>query len=58
MKAALLHAPRDLRVQPSAVPAPGPDDVLVHVRVAGLCGTDHRIWSGDRTVAYPRIMGH
>lgn len=26
--------------------------------MAGLCGTDYRIWSGDRTVAYPRVMGH
>ena len=33
-------------------------EVLVRVGVAGLCGTDHRIWSGDRAVAYPRVMGH
>jgi 2-desacetyl-2-hydroxyethyl bacteriochlorophyllide A dehydrogenase len=26
--------------------------------MAGLCGTDYRIWSGDRPVAYPRVMGH
>src|SRR5207237_372139 len=34
------------------------DEVLVRVAVAGLCGTDYRIWSGDRPVAYPRVMGH
>jgi 2-desacetyl-2-hydroxyethyl bacteriochlorophyllide A dehydrogenase len=28
------------------------------VAAAGLCGTDYRIWSGDRPVAYPRILGH
>jgi threonine dehydrogenase-like Zn-dependent dehydrogenase len=26
--------------------------------MAGLCGTDYRIWSGDRPVSYPRILGH
>jgi 2-desacetyl-2-hydroxyethyl bacteriochlorophyllide A dehydrogenase len=26
--------------------------------MAGLCGTDYRIWSGDRRVSYPLIMGH
>ena len=33
-------------------------DVVVRVAVAGLCGTDHRIFTGDRAVAYPRVMGH
>ena len=26
--------------------------------LAGLCGTDYRIWTGDRPVAYPRVLGH
>ena len=30
----------------------------MRVAMAGLCGTDYRIWSGDRPVAYPRVMGH
>jgi L-iditol 2-dehydrogenase len=58
VKAAVLHAPRDLRVEPAAAPEPGPDDVLVRIAIAGLCGTDYRIWAGDRPVTYPRIMGH
>src|SRR6266852_2496305 len=45
-------------VGPAAVPEIGPDDALVRVALAGLCGTDHRIWSGDRPVSYPLIMGH
>jgi threonine dehydrogenase-like Zn-dependent dehydrogenase len=32
--------------------------VLVRTRVAGLCGTDYSIWSGERPVAYPRVLGH
>ncbi|MGH7392543.1 MAG: zinc-dependent alcohol dehydrogenase [Candidatus Rokuibacteriota bacterium] len=54
----MLHGPRDLRVQPASTPAVAGDDVLVRVSAAGLCGTDYRIWSGDRAVAYPRVMGH
>jgi len=26
--------------------------------MAGLCGTDYGIWTGDRPVAYPRVLGH
>jgi threonine dehydrogenase-like Zn-dependent dehydrogenase len=28
------------------------------VTLAGLCGTDYRIWTGDRPVGYPRVLGH
>src|SRR5262245_66418685 len=58
MKAAILHGPRDLRVEPAADPRVAADQVLVRVAAAGLCGTDYSIWSGGRAVAYPRIMGH
>ena len=58
VKAAVLHGPRDLRVESSRAPEVQTDEVLVRVAVAGLCGTDYRIWSGDRPVAYPRVMGH
>ena len=30
----------------------------MRVRLAGLCGTDYRIWTGERAVSYPRVMGH
>jgi 2-desacetyl-2-hydroxyethyl bacteriochlorophyllide A dehydrogenase len=45
-------------VGPSPTPTVGPADALVRVDMAGLCGTDYRIWSGDRPVNYPLIMGH
>jgi 2-desacetyl-2-hydroxyethyl bacteriochlorophyllide A dehydrogenase len=56
--AAILKGPRSLTVGQSPIPEIGPDDALVRVRVAGLCGTDYRIWSGDRPVTYPLILGH
>jgi L-iditol 2-dehydrogenase len=58
MKAAILHAPYDLRVENTRVTAPRPGDVVVKVAMAGLCGTDYRIWTGDRRVGYPRVLGH
>jgi 2-desacetyl-2-hydroxyethyl bacteriochlorophyllide A dehydrogenase len=58
VKAALLRRPRDLSIEDTAMAEPGADEVIVRVRMAGLCGTDFRIWSGDRPVAYPRVMGH
>jgi 2-desacetyl-2-hydroxyethyl bacteriochlorophyllide A dehydrogenase len=58
VKAAVLHGPRDVRVEASAFPPPGHDEVAVRVTLAGLCGTDYRIWTGERPVAYPRVMGH
>ena len=38
--------------------APAAGEAVVRVSASGLCGTDYRIWSGDRPVAYPLIMGH
>lgn len=40
MKAAVLHAPLDLRVEERPDPVVGDDDVLVRVSFNGLCGTD------------------
>jgi 2-desacetyl-2-hydroxyethyl bacteriochlorophyllide A dehydrogenase len=58
MRAALLDAPRELRVRSAPEPDAGPGEAVVRVSVAGLCGTDYRIWTGDRPVSYPRVMGH
>jgi 2-desacetyl-2-hydroxyethyl bacteriochlorophyllide A dehydrogenase len=58
VKAALLRAPRTLSVEETTPPRPGPGEVSVRVGLAGLCGTDYRIWTGERPVSYPRVMGH
>ena len=58
MKAILLHGPRDLRRGTLRRPEPQPGEVLVRVGMAGLCGTDYGIWTGDRPVSYPRVLGH
>lgn len=43
-------------------PSIGPNDLLVHVRYASICGTDLHIWNWDawaqRTVHVPLVVGH
>src|SRR3990172_6127124 len=58
MIAAVLDGPRELTLQPRPGLTPGPGEAVIQVKAAGLCGTDYRIWSGDRVVSYPRVMGH
>ena len=58
LRAAVLHGPRDLRIEARGLLAPAAGEAVVRVSASGLCGTDYRIWSGDRPVTYPLIMGH
>ncbi|OUC93089.1 zinc-dependent alcohol dehydrogenase [Streptosporangium minutum] len=43
MRAAVLGEPGQVRIRQLPVPEPGPEDVLVRVRRASLCGTDLKI---------------
>jgi 2-desacetyl-2-hydroxyethyl bacteriochlorophyllide A dehydrogenase len=58
MIAAVLRGPRAVDLASVPSPTPGPADVVVRVTAAGLCGTDYRIWTGERPVRYPLVMGH
>ena len=70
MRAGVLYAPHDLRVEDRPDPAFGPDDVVVEVSYNGLCGTDATEYSkgpmmvplttphqGSKHVG-PTILGH
>lgn len=61
MLAAVYHGPNDLRLERRPVPALGPEEALLKVVGAGLCGTDLRILHGVHR-KYPagtvRIPGH
>lgn len=59
MKAIFVKEPRSLGVVTLPEPSPGPGEVLVRVRAAGICGSDMHIYHGTNPLAkYPRIIGH
>lgn len=58
MKAAVLVEPGRLEIKDVAEPKPGPDDVLVKVTLAGICGTDHSLYYNKFGVPLPVVPGH
>lgn len=58
MKAAIFEEKNRVIIKDVEVPAPGPDEILLSVVSAGLCGTDYHIFKGDSAVSSPLIMGH
>jgi len=57
-----LKAEKGLEVQEVTRPAPGPEDCLVYVEAASICGTDVHIWNWDRwsqrRIKPPLTLGH
>jgi threonine dehydrogenase-like Zn-dependent dehydrogenase len=60
MKAAVFHAPGDVRIEPIAEPPPpGPGELLIKVSKAALCGTDAAEWAHGPLLAQPPVvLGH
>jgi L-iditol 2-dehydrogenase len=63
MSAARLHGPLDLRVERIAHPGPpGPGQVLLRVKVTGICGSDLHSFQdariGDTPIQAPLVLGH
>lgn len=59
MKAAVYHAPGDIRVEDRPEPRPAPDNLVVRVRCCAICGTDIKIATiGNPRCHPPRIIGH
>lgn len=62
MKAYVLHGAGDIRLEDVARPAPGPGEVLVAVRAAGICGSDLHYFAhgrcGNFVPSRPFIPGH
>jgi L-idonate 5-dehydrogenase len=62
MRAAVLHAAKDLRIEEVAVPPLGPGEVEVRVEAGGICGSDLHYYfdGGFGTVRLkePMILGH
>ena len=58
MKAAVLEAVNKLILKDLPVPRPGPSEVLIKVKVCGICGTDVKLWHGDYTANVSVVLGH
>lgn len=62
MKAARLHAARDLRLHDEPDATAGPEEELVRVTAVGLCGSDRHWFTtggiGDATISRPLVLGH
>jgi L-idonate 5-dehydrogenase len=62
MKAFLLHGARDLRAANLPKPVPGPGEVLVAMRRAGICGSDIHYYSHGQVGSFvpkrPFVLGH
>lgn len=59
MTSAQIEAPQKSAIRKVDIPSVGPNDVLIKVQSAGICGTDLHIWHGSYELAkYPLIPGH
>ncbi|HEY7535979.1 MAG TPA: alcohol dehydrogenase catalytic domain-containing protein, partial [Thermodesulfobacteriota bacterium] len=57
-KAAVLVSPEELKIEKRREPSLDENEVLIHVRFAGICGTDISIFSGKYRVPLPIVLGH
>lgn len=59
MRAGVLYAPGDLRIEDREVPVPGPGEALVRVAVCGVCGSDASEFDrGPLLTVLPVTLGH
>ena len=58
MRAAVFHAPGDIRVDAVPRPRPGPGEALIRVTLTTICGTDVHILKGEYPVEPGLIVGH
>ena len=59
MKAAVLHAPHTpLAIEDVSLQKPGPREVLIRTKVAGLCHSDLHFMEGLYPHPLPAVLGH
>jgi 2-desacetyl-2-hydroxyethyl bacteriochlorophyllide A dehydrogenase len=58
MRAGVVYGPRDIKVEEVEMPSPGPDEVLLEVKAAGICGSDlHYHRANASGTPNRRVMG-
>ncbi|WP_315755437.1 MULTISPECIES: L-idonate 5-dehydrogenase [unclassified Bradyrhizobium] len=62
MRAVVIHAPKDLRIDSYPDPAPGAGEVRVKIEAGGICGSDlhyyHHGGFGTVRIKQPMALGH
>ena len=62
MRAAVLHAPGEVRIEERPAPEPGLREVLVEIGAVGVCGSDVHYYEhgriGAHVVTSPLVLGH
>ena len=58
MKRAMLHGPKDLRVEEGDVPKPKAHEALIKIITSSVCATDAHVYEGIFKFPYPSIQGH
>ena len=57
-RAAVLESPRRISIQEFNIPQIGPNDGLLKVEMAGVCGSDPKFYHGLSQINTPIILGH
>jgi L-idonate 5-dehydrogenase len=62
MRAVVIHAAKDLRIEPVAVGEPGPGEVRIRLERGGICGSDLHYYHDGRigsiVLREPMVLGH
>ncbi len=56
MKAAVYYSQKDIRIEEIPQPRIGQDEILVHMKACGVCGSDLMDWYLEKRV--PLVLGH
>ena len=58
MRAAVFHAPGEIRIEDVPRPRPGPGEAVIRVTLTTICGTDVHILKGEYPVRPGLVVGH
>lgn len=58
MLATRLMGVEDIRTVEMPMPVPGPEDILIQIEAAGICGTDRHLFKGEFPCVPGTTLGH
>ncbi|MFI3205925.1 MAG: zinc-dependent alcohol dehydrogenase family protein [Clostridia bacterium] len=61
MKSSVFYSKHNMKIEEREIPTPREHEVIINVKVCGICGTDVHIYEGDpgsADVTKPTVLGH